>query len=65
MILNRPTQFWYGLVATVAAAIVATAAAAGIQVNLEMVAADLAVASALITLIANKAVTGSLLGARK
>jgi hypothetical protein len=65
MILGRPTQFWYGLVATVAAAIVATAAAAGIQVNLEMVAADLAVASALITLIANKAVNGSLIGRAK
>jgi hypothetical protein len=65
MILGRPTQFWYGLVATVAAAIVATAAAAGIAVNLEMVAADLAVASALIALIANKAVNGSLLGRAK
>ena len=65
MILGRPTQFWYALVSTIAAAIVATASAAGVAVNLEMVAADLAVASALITLIANKAVTGSLLGARK
>ena len=44
MILGRPTQFWYALVSTIAAAIVATAAAAGIAVNLEMVAADLAVA---------------------
>jgi ABC-type phosphate/phosphonate transport system permease subunit len=65
MILGRPTQFWYSLVTTIAAAIVATASAAGVAVNLEMVAADLAVASALIALIANKAVTGSLLGARK
>ena len=65
MILGRPTQFWYALVSTIAAAIVATASAAGVAVNLEMVAADLAVASALIALIANKAGTGSLLGARK
>ena len=64
MILGRPTQFWYALVSTIAAAIVATASAAGVAVNLEMVAADLAVASALIALIAIKAGNGSLLGAR-
>jgi hypothetical protein len=65
MILGRPTQFWYALVSTIAAAIVATAAAAGIAVNLEMVTADLAVASALIALIANQANPASAIGRKR
>jgi hypothetical protein len=65
MIAGRPLSAWTGLVATVAAAIVVTAQAAGIAVNLEMLAADVAVASFVLALIANKSVNGSLLGRAK
>ena len=62
MILGRPVELWKFLVAAIAAAVIATASAAGIAVNLEMVAADVTVASAVIALLANQAVNGSPLG---
>jgi hypothetical protein len=62
MILGRPVQFWNGLVVAIAAAAVATAQAAGIAVSLEMVTADVAVASALIALIANQGNPASAIG---
>lgn len=55
MILGRSVTLWKALVVAVAAAIIATAQAAGIAVNLEMVTADVAVASVIIGILANEA----------
>jgi hypothetical protein len=65
MILGRSVQLWNGLVVAIAAAAIATASAAGIAVNLEMVSADIAVASAVIAILANQAVNGSPLGRKQ
>jgi hypothetical protein len=62
MIFGRPVALWNGLVVAIAAAIIATANAAGVAINLEMVAADIAVASVVLGILANKATNGSLLG---
>jgi hypothetical protein len=62
MILGRPVALWNGLVVALAAAVIATANAAGIAVNLEMVAADVTVAAVVLGILANKATNGSLLG---
>ena len=62
MIFGRPVAFWNGLVVAVAAAVIATANAAGIAVNLEMIAADVTVAAVVLGGLANKATNGSLLG---
>jgi hypothetical protein len=55
MLLGRSVTLWKFLVAAVAAAVIATAQAAGVAVNLEMIAADVAVASAVIGILANEA----------
>jgi hypothetical protein len=65
MILGRPLVSWQALVVLIAAAVIATARAAGITVDLGMVAADIAVASGVLALLANKAVNGSLVGRAK
>ena len=65
MLFGRPVALWNGLVVAVAAAVIATANAAGVAVNLEMVAADVTVAAVVLGILANQAVNGSPLGRAK
>jgi hypothetical protein len=62
VIAGRAKELWYALVVAFAAAVVATANAAGIAVDPTMIAADISVAAAVIGLLANQAVNGSPLG---
>jgi hypothetical protein len=66
MILGRPLSAWTGLVAAIAAFVVVVVTFAVPTVDItQLVAGAVAVAGAVLALIANKSVTGSLLGARK
>ena len=55
MLLGRSVKLWNALVVALAAAIVATLSAAGYAVSVEMVAADIAAAAAIIGLLSNEA----------
>ena len=65
MLWGRPIQLWTNLVNACAAAAVSVWAAAGNQVNAAAVAAVVALALAALGLLANQAVTGTLLGRKR
>jgi len=66
MILNRPLAAWDRLVAAIAALVILTVAFVNPSVNIaQLVAGVVTVASAILAILANQSVTGSLLGPAK
>ena len=66
MILGRPLSAWIGLVSAIAAFVVVAVTFVVPTVDItQLVAGAVTVASAILALIANKSVTGSLLGRAK
>ena len=66
MILNRPLAAWQALVTAVAAFVVVVVTFVNPSVDItQLVGSAVVVAGAILALLANKAVTGSLLGRAK